>query len=151
MEHNKKRGRPVGSGCILSPALKLEIRKIITNNKPYHLGLIHPFWSASILQIYLMYDRGIRISEKTCSTFIKDCGLTTQRRARAWELVECLLMEQYNNSAFVKSLLHKLKRNEDKQKKERRKALKKRKAALKVYEDYLQRKYQSTSFSAPFL
>lgn len=77
-----KRGRPLGSGMILTPPEQEEIRKVIVEEQPEQNGVPGQLWTLEKARQMIKKRFGKQLSSRSMGYYMKRWNLTCQRPAK---------------------------------------------------------------------
>jgi transposase len=76
----KKRGRPVGSGKMMTPENELLIQGLIASpNQPQDYGLHHSTWTRKAIAELIYNKLQLKIAERTLSDYLRSWGYSSQK------------------------------------------------------------------------
>jgi transposase len=78
----RRRGRPEGSGRLLSDDEAQRIKALIGNNTPRRLGLLHALWTRRAVGDLVRKDMGIDLADRTVGLYLARWGYTPKKPAR---------------------------------------------------------------------
>jgi transposase len=78
----RRSGRPVGSGRLLSDAQAEHVQRLLRTHQPEELGIAAPLWTRRAVRDLIGKDLGIHVAERTVGRYLKRWGFTAKRPRR---------------------------------------------------------------------
>jgi transposase len=77
-----RRGRPLGSGRLLSEPQAQRIQQLLDNHSPEQLGIPAPLWNRRAVRDLIRHEFGIRLAVRTVGAYLRRWGYTAKRPRR---------------------------------------------------------------------
>jgi transposase len=77
-----RRGRPLGSGRLLTDEQARHLQALIDNHQPKDFGIACPLWTRHAVAALIHQELGILVADRTVGAYLRRWGYTPQRPAR---------------------------------------------------------------------
>lgn len=78
----RRSGRPVSSGRLLSDAQAEQVQRLLRTHQPEELGIAAPLWTRRAVCDLIRKEWGIDVAERTVGRYLKRWGFTAKRPRR---------------------------------------------------------------------
>lgn len=78
----RRRGRPLGSGRVLSDAQAQHLQDVLRTHQPEEVGIAAPLWTRRAVRDLIRQEYDLELAERTVGRYLKRWGFTAKRPRR---------------------------------------------------------------------